>query len=246
MALRDHFHPPVLHECPWESFHSTWANSIVLQLNGGLLPGEFRAFPQIHMGTHVAVDVATFRHPPRSNGQPPADNGPVATAIWSPPQASVVEAVEFADRDTFEVAVVDMLQRRLVAAIELVSPANKDRPSHRRDFAIKCASYLQQQVSLLVIDVVTSRRDSLHEELTRLLDLPAAYRDALPSPLYAASYRLRLEAGRHLLELYPAPLALEETLPTLPLWLGEELALPLDLEESYQEAARGLRLNDRA
>ena len=33
---------------------------------------------------------------------------------------------------------------KLVAAIELVSPGNKDRPAERRAFAIKCASHLAQ------------------------------------------------------------------------------------------------------
>src|SRR6516225_1049993 len=57
--------------------------------------------------------------------------------------------------DTFEVQVRDAAQRRLVAAVELVSPANKGRPAHRRDFAIKCASYLRQHISVIVVDVVT-------------------------------------------------------------------------------------------
>jgi hypothetical protein len=35
-----------------------------------------------------------------------------------------------------------------VAAIEIVSPANKDRPEHRRKFVAKCAALLQQGVSV--------------------------------------------------------------------------------------------------
>src|SRR5438105_15541063 len=43
-------------------------------------------------------------------------------------------------QDTFEVRVYDEQRgARLVAAIELVSPANKDRPEHRRAFVLKCA-----------------------------------------------------------------------------------------------------------
>ena len=44
---------------------------------------------------------------------------------------------------------------RLVAAIELVSPANKDRAAHRRAFAT-CASHLCQGVGLVIVDIVTS------------------------------------------------------------------------------------------
>ena len=43
----------------------------------------------------------------------------------------------------------------LVAVIELVSPGHKDRPEHRRAFAVKCAAYLQRAVGLVVIDTVT-------------------------------------------------------------------------------------------
>ena len=53
--------------------------------------------------------------------------------------------VDFGDLDEFEVRVYrDDDEPTLAAAIELVSPANKDRPTHRLAFAVKCAGYLQQ------------------------------------------------------------------------------------------------------
>jgi hypothetical protein len=45
----------------------------------------------------------------------------------------------------------------LVGAVELVSPANKDRAAHRDAFVSKCAAYLQQGVGLAIVDVVTER-----------------------------------------------------------------------------------------
>jgi len=42
--------------------------------------------------------------------------------------------------DVYEVLVYDEKRRcRVVAAVEIVSPANKDRPEHRRAFVSKCA-----------------------------------------------------------------------------------------------------------
>ena len=38
------------------------------------------------------------------------------------------------------------------------------------------------------------------------------------------------------------PLALGQPLPTLPLWLTDDLAVPLELEASYEEACHILRL----
>jgi hypothetical protein len=77
----------------------------------------------------------------------------------------------------------------LVAAIELISPGNKDRLEHRRAFAAKCSSYLQQGIGLVLIDIVTNRQANLHNELVYLLD--AGEQFLLPAePLYAMAYRL--------------------------------------------------------
>ena len=37
--------------CPWESFHSAWANTIVRHLNRHWLPPRFRAEPETHLPT---------------------------------------------------------------------------------------------------------------------------------------------------------------------------------------------------
>ena len=44
------------------------------------------------------------------------------------------------------------------------------------------------------------------------------------------------------LEAWNRPLAPGQPLPVLPLWLGEELAVPLDLEASYEQTCRDLRI----
>jgi hypothetical protein len=239
MPLLDHFRPPLSEDCPWDSFHSAWANAIVARLNQEVLPENYRAIPQVHFGTRVEIDVATLR----GQEEAKATGNGATTAVWAPPQAKLAVEVDFADQDAFEVLIRDQGRRRLVAAVELVSPANKDRPSHRRDFAIKCASYLQHRVALVIVDVVTERRANLHAELAQLLELPAELIDSVPFPLYATAYRLREQDDRDYLELWPESLAVGTTLPTLPLWIGEELAVPLDLEASYGNACQTLRLS---
>jgi hypothetical protein len=238
MPLLDHAQPPLRDDCPWESFHSAWANAIVGQLNHSVLPDHCRAIPQVHVGARVEIDVATFR---LLEPSAPAGNG-VATTVWAPPQAKLAAAVDFGDTDTFEVQVRDDGRRRLVAAIELVSPGNKDRPSHRRDFAIKCASYLRQCVSVIIVDVVTERHDNMHGELMRLLALPAAMVEAGAFPLYGVAYRLRMPEEKQLLELWPEELQVGATMPTLPLWIGDDEAVALDLEASYVTACELLRI----
>jgi hypothetical protein len=39
-----------------------------------------------------------------------------------------------------------------------------------------------------------------------------------------------------------SPLSLGKALPTLPLWLTSQLAVPLELEASYEQTCRDLRI----
>jgi hypothetical protein len=239
MPLRDHFHPPLSDQRPWEGIHSLWASTIVQRLSKRL-PRRYFAIPQVHLGDQIEVDVATFEldapFPP-----PEEDNGGVATAVWAPPRATQTVAVEIPIEDVFEVRVYD--ERRgfhLVAAIELVS--NKDRPENRHAFAIKCAAYLQQQVSLVVVDVVTERHANLHAELMELLQLTAPSIDAEAMQLYAVAYRTTKENDAWRMDIWPEQLALDAPLPTLPLWLASNLAVPLELELTYEETCQVLRI----
>src|SRR5205823_11260100 len=81
-------------------------------------------------------------------------------------------AVDFHHLDVFEVQVHREGGLEMVAAIELVSPRNKDRQTARRHFAAKCAAYLQAGVSVILVDVVTGRRQNLYANLLEQLALP--------------------------------------------------------------------------
>ena len=249
MPLLDHFHLPLSASHPWMGFHSTWATAMAQQLNGDLLPDDHYAIPNVQLGGQIEIDVATLKNGERDDGSrgdrvaadPP---GGVATAVWAPPRPAIAEPVDFGHLDLFEVQVLrDFGGPQLRAAVELVSPGNKDRPGQRRAFAIKCASYLQRGVSVVVVDVVTERAADLHALLMETLQLAgvSAWRSA--SGLYAVAYRTAAAAdGQDRLEAWPETLRLAEPLPTVPLWLGPDLCLPLDLEASYTAARESLRI----
>jgi hypothetical protein len=131
----------------------------------------------------------------------------------------------------------------LVAAVELVSPGNKDRPETRQAFAAKCTNYLHQGVGLAVIDVVTSRRANLHDELVRFMELPADYAFPGQPALYAVAYRPTTRKSGGQIDVWPAPLAVGQLLPTLPLPLRGADCVPLDLESAYTEVRRRSRLD---
>ncbi len=241
MPLRDHFHPPLSDREPWEGFHNAWANTIVRHLNAALLPERYRAVPQISLGSKVEVDVATLEEA-GAEATPPNHGNGVATAVWAPPKPTQTLAVTFPAQDLFEVQVYhERSGRKLVAAVEFVSPGNKDRPDSRRTFAVKCASYLQAGVGLLVVDVVTSRRENLFEEMMRVLQLADALAEEQPA-LYAVASRTTKRAEAWQLDNWAERLTLGERLPTVPLHLASNLAVPLDLEETYEETRRVLRI----
>jgi len=244
MPLLDHFHPPLSERRPWESFHTTWASALADVLNHDILPAGYIALEQIHPGAALEIDVATFTEP----AAPAVANGAGGTvtlprAIWTPTTAPMIIPASFPPSATIEVLSTEG-GRTLVAAIELISPANKDRSSKRRLFAAKCATYLSRGVGLVIIDVVTSRQGNLHNELADLLGLDAAFRMSAGQSLYSVAYRPLRVDGVERIEAWPSPLAVGEILPTTPLSLGAELCVPVDWEAAYSEACRRRRVEE--
>jgi hypothetical protein len=239
----DHFRPPLSTQRHWESFHAAWAGALADFLNEDWLPEGYFAEEQVHPSARVEIDVATFeqsgRHPREK------DEGAVATLshrVWSPPQPAMIIPAYFLEG--FEVQIIRTEGGpTVVAAIELVSPGNKDRPEHRRAFATKCASYLHQGISLAVIDIVTTRQANLHDELVELMGKGGEYRLAAGTELYAVGYRpVRRDDGEQI-DVWPAALALGAKLPTVPLAISSDFVVPIDLETSYSDACRRRRLS---
>jgi hypothetical protein len=128
----------------------------------------------------------------------------------------------------------------VVASVEWISEANKDRSGSRELFLLKCPNYLRSGVCVALVDVVTNRRSNLlHALLERLA--PETVQPELP-PLYAATLRAETPERQPRVESWFEPLALGEVLPSLPLWLTRELAVPLELEHTYEQTRENLRI----
>jgi hypothetical protein len=243
MPLLDHFHAPLHPQRHWEALHSRWANAIADALNDDLLPKDFFAEPETHASGQVEIDVATFE---TQEARTPACEGPLATAtmpapVWSPPAPLLQMPAIFPG--TFRVQVFRSDGGAvLVGAIELVSPGNKDRAEQRRAFATKCANYLYHGVGLVIVDVVTNRQGNLHNEVVRLMEREHSYFFGADESLYAIAYRPVRRPEASVIEIWPSTLAPGEALPTLPLFLGSEVCIAVNLEATYDEACRRLRL----
>ncbi|MBY0523122.1 MAG: DUF4058 family protein [Gemmataceae bacterium] len=239
MPLLDHFHPPLSAERRWESFHSSWATRLADALTDRWLPPNYIAEEHAHLGSTVEIDVATFERDPPTTAE--AGAAVAATKVWSPPAAD--GALPSVFPDTFEVRVLSTdTGPKLVAAIELISPGNKDRPAERRAFATKCASYLYQGISVIIVDIVTNRRANLHNEMLRIMESAAVLTLPPELSLYAVAYQPMKRGVRDEIDVWRSPLALGQPLPTLPLGLRADLVIPVDFEATYAEACARKRL----
>ena len=239
MPLRDHFktNSTILN---WEALHGGWPMMIAQRLNS-LLPGEYIAQPRVRLGTTMEIDIGTLERessdwsPDRANGE-----GGVAVAAWAPAAPAILLDAEFPEPDEYEVNIYTQDEFRLVAAIELVSPSNKDRSENRQSFVNKCEGLLKREVCVTIVDPVTSRTANLYGELLDELHAP---RTAIAqSVIYAATCRGRRSGPRWRLESWEHELAVGSVLPTLPVWLSADYMVPLELETTYEEVCRSLRI----
>lgn len=243
MPLLDHFHPPLHPRHHWESFHSNWATRLADTLNDRWLPPEFLAEEFTRVGAGVEIDVATFEHQAPSTGSQPNGNATMTLAppTWSPPAPPRTMPAIFPE--SFEVRVFATTSGlTLVAAIELISPGNKDRPEERLAFATKCASYLYQGISLIIIDVVTNRRANLHNEIMHQMARAEEFHLPADMNLYAVAYRPVLRQDRPEIDFWPQACTVGVPLPVMPLRLTGDLFVPVDFESAYLEACRRRRL----
>ncbi len=139
-----------------------------------------------------------------------------------------------------QVAVHIDLGGRLVAAIELVSPRNKDRITAKATYAGRYLGYLRLGVHLMLIDVLPRPRDfSFADAIAADLALEVP---PLPPP-FAVAYRVgeAMPAGDgvgSLVGVWHRPLTAGQLLPKLPLPLSVHQAVVVDLEETYHRAAK--------
>jgi Protein of unknown function (DUF4058) len=233
MPLLDHFHAPLAGRRHWEAFHSQWASCIASALNADLPPDYF-AEAQVHAGPRIEVDIATWNEP--------TSNGNLATLPQTQPilaPADLTLPATFPPE--FGIHIYETSGGpTLVAAIELVSPGNKDRIETRNAFATKCAAYIQSAIGLIVVDIVTNRSSLPFADLLRILEP----NQTIPphGPLMASSYRPTRIQDADTLEIRHRSFSVGDVLPVLPLALGGVGWLNVDLDASYEEARERSRL----
>ena len=216
----------------FDGFHTYWMTEIAVLLRHTLPPPY-----QVLLGSSPRMAIGGTRHRPDvgvANGTHP--HTPTAAGAVREPDAEVPVA-------TLDEELTVQVERngRLVAAIEFISPRNKDRPDSRDYYTTRYLSYLHHGVHLLLVDV--HRRPlafSFPQRFATELEteLPA------PSAPCAVTYRVGepLDGVGRLLAVWADPLTVGLPLPAVSLPLTVHLAVPVDLEGTYSRAAENCYL----
>ena len=244
MPLRDHFRPPVWNQASWEGFHGIWPGMMVLQLDRVRRPNSAPS----RASTSAPISRSTFarmsrrntpRRPPRrlrSRAPQPRQPGPRRSRRWRwMPTSAINTSMKF----WFTIKAGGGCWSR-----RWRSSARRTRIARKAGafFVAKCAALIQRRVCVSVVDLVTTRHFNLYTDLLDLIDQRDPAFGPTPPPIYSATCRGRKVGGRPRFETWAYALAVGRTLPTLPIWLRDDLAVALDLEAGYEEACRALRI----
>lgn len=219
-----------------------WPAMIVMDLCQKL-PEQYTAEPRVHLGKNFEVDVCTFdvQEMYALESYSPGTDG--ATVTWDPPKPTLTLEPDPTENYEYEVLIFDQQRgRELVAAIELVSPANKDRPETRQPFVSKCAALVQEKICVSIVDLVTIRHFNLYCEVLEVFgQIDPAFVPDRPAT-YAVTCRSHQLATRSQFESWAYRMSVGQRLPVLPIWLSNDQPISLDLELSYQQTCTALRL----
>lgn len=224
----------------FHDFHVAWIPELRKALNSGLLPQGYYALTEQHAGRSIA-DVLTLHVSPTSQEPqpwPPATGG--LAVAEAPPRVRRKKTFEQAGLTRPRtLAIRHVSGHRLIALLEIVSPANKDRSRSVEEFVTKAVSALDAGVHLLVVDLfppgphdpsgMPGAIDQRLEQSNNPYDLPSE------EPLTLAAY----DAGPPV-DAYLEHVAVGARLPEMPLFLRPEHYVYVPLEQTYEAAYSGM------
>lgn len=224
----------------FHAFHTAWVAEIQHALNGGILPQGYYALAEQHAGSYIA-DVLALHASPESGELPPLPPATGGTSVAeAPPRVRHIQTTGPAvvtRRRT--VAIRHVSGHRLVALVEIVSPANKDRTEHIEEFAVKVVSALERGVHVLLVDLFPPGLIDpygMHGAIWQHLDqADGPYNLPAGEPLTLAGY-----AAGPAVEAYLEHVAIGAPLPEMPLFLRPDRYVNAPLEPTYQAAYRGM------
>lgn len=220
----------------FHDFHSAWIIHLRDALNGGILPAGYYALAEQHAGRPI-TDVLTLESDvPRPNDA----GGSTAVAVAEAPPRVSRKAVASTQASLRLVrktlAIRHVSHHRIVALIEILSQANKDRPSSVQEFVGKVHSALLNGCHLLVIDLFPPGSHDSHGMHVAVWEDFDPEEKPVPDdrPITLAAY-----VALPLPEAYLEFLRVGDSFPTMPLFLTPENYVHVPLEQTYAGAYAG-------
>jgi hypothetical protein len=227
----------------FHAFHTVWISELMKSLNGGILPSGYYAMAE-QVAERMQTDVLTLHAPvPATPSGAVAGNGGVAVAE-APPHVRFCfrpdpkHKPRRTTRRPRHVAVRHITGHRVIALLEIASPANKDRRDNVRDFAGKIIRSLESGVHVLMLDLFPPGKHDphgLHGAVWSHFDT-TAYDPPDDLPLTLASYAWDGTEPTAFLE----PVAVGQVLLDMPLFLTAERYVNVPLEATYRSAYDGM------
>jgi hypothetical protein len=229
----------------FHAFHTTWITEIQNSLNHGLLPPDHYALAEQHMGGFIG-DVLTLRVPTPSSDvgrdaySSDLEGSPSATALLTPPKTSIRESLEV---DLAEMArtvtIRHVSTHRIVAMIEIISRANKDREDSVAAIVEKTIRALSQGIHVLLVDLLRPGKfdpNGLHDQIRKACSWKVAEPSFAVLEATLISYQ---SMGDHFEAFIELPTRSAE-LPPMPIFLSRTNYVQVPLEETYQRAWNGM------
>lgn len=227
----------------WPSFHSQHIAHIVDALNAAL-PGQYFALAEQSLqtrGPDVGGAIGVQRAKPDvsvyQTGQAatPAAQAAAVGVTWEAALAEVLEPIKPLRAAVIRELLPQKKLGRVVARIELLSPANKPGGSYYEVYAVKRVEAVEMDVPLVEIDY-------LHETPSPVLQLPAYPSDpnAYPYSILVSDPRPDWMQGKFRMYGF----GVGELIKSFPLPLAEEEKLHFDLNAVYQHTFKAGRWGD--
>jgi hypothetical protein len=219
----------------FHAFHTAWITHLSETLNDGVLPAGYYALPEQHGGRFIA-DVLTLQVPARDVSFPSSEGG-LAVAEAPPRVRRKLSPSPAARGSRRTLAIRHVSGHQVIALIEIVSSANKDRATHVAEFVEKAANALWHGIHVLLVDLFPPGRHDAQ-------GIHAAIWERFEDEPYLLPPGERLTLASYVAG--PSPTAYVEhlnvgsSLPDMPLFLTPDRYVNVPLEATYQTAYQGL------
>jgi len=230
----------------YHDFHNSWITHLKEALNSGLLPPAYYALGKQRSGD-IGPDVVTLRSEEpefAANGVSSYDEdcqGGLIAVAEAPPRVQIfqeaIEETTFYLRRRRTLVIRHASGDRIVAMVEIVSPANKHTHRTLRAFVDKVVAVLEEGIHALVIDPFPPTRrdpDGLHGAIWEQLTA-GDYHPPEGLSLTMVSYRVT-----HPITAYVEPFRVGSALIEMPLFLTPEHYILVPLESTYMQAWAGV------